>query len=105
MNQFRPITLAGLSNGALQEVFDRELSNVLENIKDVNTNPKAARKIVLEIEFKPHESRDIAEVCLKANAKLAPVKEINSVVYIEEGGKALEKIEDNGAIDLQARAL
>ena len=105
MNQFREVSLTGLSDGALQEIFNRELGNVLANIQDVNTNPKSSRKIVLEIEFKPHETRDIAEVTIKANAKLAPVKEINSVVYLDSNGKALEKIEDNGAINLNAKAM
>jgi dethiobiotin synthetase len=102
--QFRPVTLSGLSNGALQEVFERELDNVLNNIQDENTPEKAVRKIVLEIEFKPHDSRDIAEVTLKAQSKLAPVREMKSLVYLEgSGGKisALEKVEDHGAIDFK----
>lgn len=103
--QFRPITLNGLSNGALQEVFDRELANVLENIQDTNTSPKAVRKITMSIEFKPHETRDIANVVLKADSKLAPVKEIESLIYLEENGTALEKVQDEGVPQLNARAL
>ena len=67
--------------------------------------PGGKGKIVLEIEFKPHDSRDIAEVTLKAQSKLAPVREMKSLVYLEgSGGKisALEKVEDHGAINLNA---
>ena len=42
---------------------------------------------------------------LKAQSKLAPVREMKSLVYLEgSGGKisALEKVEDHGAINLNA---
>lgn len=91
-NMYRKCTLNGLSGGVLQELFERELVKVTENIQDENTPPKTTRKITLEIEFRPHESREIADVSLKAVAKLAPVKEYTSLVYLE-GDNMVERVE------------
>lgn len=101
--QFVPISLATIKGGVLQEVFERELASVLENIADANTKPKTSRKITLEVEFKPNESREMAEVILKAQSKLAPVEEVSTMIYLEQDkGRpvALEKVEDLGAIKL-----
>ena len=103
MSQFRPVTLTEMQGGAMQEIFERELEKVLENIQDVNTGPKATRKITLEVEFKPNESRDIAECTIRAHSKLSPVRELMSTVYLDGNGKALEKVEDTGAINLSTK--
>jgi hypothetical protein len=42
-----PVTLVTLANGAAMELFDSELSKVVENILDPNTLPDTVRKVIL----------------------------------------------------------
>lgn len=48
----RYVTLAGLKGGALEELFQCELERVVSNARDLNTDWKAKRKIVVSLEFK-----------------------------------------------------
>ena len=43
------LKLSSIQEGALQESFENAMEQVLKNIHDLNTDPKKARKINLEI--------------------------------------------------------
>lgn len=81
------LSLENLCNGAASDLFNRELANVLENIKDPNTAEKVKRKITLEIELTPNDERDFASLILSCNSKLAPVKNVTAGIIIAGEGK------------------
>ena len=45
------IDLNSFADGALAEQFDREFVRVTENMADLNTDPKKARKITVTLTF------------------------------------------------------
>lgn len=66
--------LTTIGGGAALEKFDHELKKVLNNIRDLNTDPKAKRKIVLEIVFQPDEDRELVRTSVAARCVLASTK-------------------------------
>lgn len=66
------VTLETVNDGAAPDLFQRELERVLENILDPNTDPEKKRRIRLDVEFKPDESRSEGRVTVSAKSKLAP---------------------------------
>ncbi len=76
------VTLEQLAQGALGELFGIEMGRVIENIADLNTSSTAKRKIVLEIEVAPAETRESAHVRFRASSKIAPTRPAESTFYI-----------------------
>lgn len=65
------VTVAG---GAAEELFQRELRRVLENLMDVNTVPDKDRVINLKFKLRMDPRRSDVTVVLEATSKLqAPV--------------------------------
>ena len=65
------LTLANFGEGAVNEIFDRELQRVLKDIMDPNTEATAQREVTLKIVIKPDEERDLGVVGVKASSRLA----------------------------------
>lgn len=86
MPELRKLTLSTVAGGVAEELFARELSKVLENIKDPNTPVKAKRQIRVIVTFEPKEDRNGARhemaVTVGSTAKLAPVIDASSFAYI-----------------------
>ncbi len=78
------INIANLANGALAEQFDIELEKVLDNIADPNTDPKKARKITINITFKPSETRDFSAVSFQTKSALVPVRSVESRIILDK---------------------
>jgi len=57
--------LSDISNGVVEEQFAKEWETVLFNIADPSTEPKAKRKITIEIAISPNENRSTAVVSMK----------------------------------------
>jgi len=76
------VTLSNLAGGAVGELFEEELTKVLRNIADVNTEPKAPREINVKIKITPNEERRIGDVVAAVSSKVAPVKRVSTVLYI-----------------------
>lgn len=72
--QYEDVTLSNINKGAAEELFQAELERVIENIGDVNTEPDAVRKILVEIAIKPNKDRDLAAVAVSCKSKLAPMR-------------------------------
>lgn len=71
------ITLTSICNGAVPEVFEREVAEVYANIHDVNTDPQKSRKLTIEFTFKPlsdRSSADVSFICKKTLVSVAAVK-------------------------------
>lgn len=67
------IDLSKLAGGELQAKFDREITKVIENMKDPNTPYQEARSVTIKISLKQTELRDDAKVDISVNSKLAGV--------------------------------
>ena len=76
------VTLDSIGGGALRELFDAELSRVLANIADPNTDQNTKRVISIQVQFKPNRDRDAADVELKCASKLAGIASVSSVLYM-----------------------
>ena len=100
MSKFKKVEgLAGLNQGAVEELFDPELKKVLNNLADNNTSWKAGREINIKIKLRlTSESRDNAISEVSISSKLAQPKAHESNVFLDFDGKdviALSKKEDN----------
>ena len=71
-----------MAKGAIQERVDIEVSKVIDNILDINTDHKTKRKITLVIEMKPDENRQFISVSASAKSTLAPVGPIGTTLGI-----------------------
>lgn len=72
--EFKILDISNFAKGAAPELFERELSEVLKNIDDVNTKADFQREITLKFVIKPNADREEASVSVEAKSKLAPVK-------------------------------
>lgn len=76
------VSLESLALGAAGEVFDRALGQVLENIQDPNTDPRAKRQVTLTVTITPHDGRETAGYLAGAVAKLAPIRPHASIMHL-----------------------
>lgn len=76
------VNIGNICGGAVPEVFDRELQEILKNIGDINTDADAKRKITLEFEFSPLPDRTGAIVTLHCKSKVAPVEGVSSSIFV-----------------------
>lgn len=74
-----------MAKGAIEERVDYEVSRVVDNILDMNTDPRKKRKIVLTIEMIPDEDRTIIQTNVTAKSTLAPTKPVTTALAIAAG--------------------
>ncbi|WP_432616865.1 hypothetical protein [Butyricicoccus sp.] len=75
-------SLLDLMEGGIKELADRDLQRVLDNLKDVNTDPKKARSISVKFTLTSDDNRDAVNVRVQVDSKLAPVKPQETVLDI-----------------------
>jgi hypothetical protein len=78
----RLVTLAGLASGAVEELWQAALAQVLENIDDPNTDADTKRKIALTFDIEPEESRKSAKITFRCAVKTAGVRAVGTSVFI-----------------------
>ena len=76
------INLLDMMGGAVGERVSYELSKIMRNCKDLNTEPKKARTLSIEFSIVPTEARDSAAVRVSVKSKLAPVKALDTTLLI-----------------------
>ncbi|WP_290776093.1 hypothetical protein [Anaerofustis sp.] len=81
------ISLLELGNGSFMERADLEFKKILDNIKDVNTNPTKKRTLVLTIDFTPSQDRDKLAVKFSAKSKIEPYNPVETGLVLQ-GDKA-----------------
>lgn len=77
------IDLNTFADGALAERFHQEFERVMENMADLNTDPKKARKIVLTLSFAGDKKRDVWNYQVQASSKLAPTEAVESKILLD----------------------
>lgn len=75
-------SLLQMAKGAIQERVDYEVSRVVDNILDMNTEAKVKRKVVLTIEMVPDDDRQVVKIQASAKSTLAPVTPIGTSLVI-----------------------
>lgn len=78
-------SLSDLMDGGLEERFNQELTKVWQNVYDPNTNPTAARKVVMEVKIVPNERRDSVQFHVNVSSKLAPHVALTQTVMLSLG--------------------
>lgn len=86
MEKLETLKLENLCEGALPELFQRELAAITENIKDPNANPDAKRELIMKVSFMPFPDRSGAQIELKTTTKLAGTKAVTSNMFIHTSG-------------------
>lgn len=81
MKEYADLTILTAAGGAANELFDRDLKEVLTNIKDRNTG-EGKRSISLVFTFEPTESRNEMEVSVQSKVKLQPAVPARSFAFI-----------------------
>ena len=76
------VTLDTIGGGALSELFAAELARILQNINDPNTDAEAKRTITIAVAFKPNRDRDLANVELTCNSKLAGISSVSTRLFM-----------------------
>lgn len=89
------INLANLGGGAALEKFEDELSRVVENILDPNTEAKVKREIILKVVINPDIERRMGAVTVYASSKLAPPAAFKTRAYFGKDGQKALAFEDN----------
>lgn len=76
-----PLEEIGL--GVVTEKYDDELCKVIDNILDLNTDPKTIREINIKLKMKPDpENREKVSLEALVSSKLAPTKTYVSSVTV-----------------------
>lgn len=85
------VSLINLCNGAVIERFDYILAEVLENVKDPNTDPDATREINIKIKIKPDLDRDRVVFAFQITPKEAPLSAMIGIAELgrDEHGKMI----------------
>lgn len=84
-------SLLQMAKGAIQERVDYEVSRVVDNLLDVNTDAKAKRKVTLTITMTTDENRRVVKVEASAKSALAPATPIDTslVITADQNGEMM----------------
>ena len=86
MNEANRDSILRMAKGAFEERVDYEMSRVIDNILDINTNATTKRKITLTIELRPDESRRMIAVNVRAKSTLADTDPVATSLFITNNG-------------------
>lgn len=82
MDGLKDVKLDTVAQGAAPELWEDACHEVLENIADVNRDPKAKREILLKVTFEPSEDRETLVTTVDVVTKLAPRKGHAAAAYL-----------------------
>lgn len=89
------VTLDTIGGGALNELFSAELSRILSNITDPNTDTATKRVMTLTVKFKPNRDRDVADVELTCSSKLAGIMTVQTQLFMGKKNGKLIAVEND----------
>ena len=85
-NEAQRSSLLQMAKGAIQERVDYEVTRVVDNLLDMNTEAKAKRKVVLTLVMATDDDRRVVKVEASAKSTLAPVTPIGTSLLITADG-------------------
>lgn len=74
-----------MAKGAIEERADYEVTKIIDNIIDPNTNPTGKRKLTLTLEFIPDAERTKIGLKVQASSKLMPTEAASTMLCITSG--------------------
>lgn len=90
MEGYKKLSIATVSNGAVEELFQRDLAEVMKNMDDPSTDPKEPRKIQIELILTQNELREMGVLEVKSKTKLAGARATGSTFVLRnEAGKVI----------------
>ena len=95
MAEESPVTLFNLADGAAAELFDEELSRVVANILDPNTDAECVREIALKIKIKPDSDRGMGSVAVQVTSKMGPVRGVGTRFFFGRKAGKFIALENN----------
>lgn len=84
--QLKRDSILRMAAGAIEEKVDYEVSRVIDNILDLNTDPKAKRKITITLVFQPDAERKHIAIAAEAKSTLAPTAAVATSMMITSDG-------------------
>lgn len=72
----RKKSIMEFGNGAILEKIDNEYAKVLQNIKDLNTDPTKAREITIKLKITADYERNNPTILASVTSKLMPVNPV-----------------------------
>lgn len=88
--EVKEISILDMMNGAIGERAAYELTRIMKNCRDLNTEAKKARTLTIKLSIVPTENRDSVAVRAEVSSKLVPVKPIDGALLL--GGTDAEPI-------------
>lgn len=85
-NELKRESILRMAAGAIEEKVDYEVSRVIDNIIDPNTDPKAKRKITVTLVFQPDAERRHIALQAEAKSALAPTAAVATAMMITSDG-------------------
>jgi hydrogenase maturation factor len=76
------LNIGNICGGAVPEIFEHEMTRLLKNVADLNTEPDASRCITLEFKVKPSPDRKSAVVRFICKSKLAGVNSVAGSMFM-----------------------
>ena len=86
MSELKRDSILRMAAGAIEEKVDYEVSRVIDNILDLNTDPKAKRKITITLVFQPDAERKHIAIAAEAKSTLAPTAAVATSMMITSDG-------------------
>ena len=80
--EIKEIGILDMMNGAIGERAAYELSRIMKNCRDLNTEAKKARTLTIKLSIVPTENRDSVAVRAAVESKLVPVKPIDGALLL-----------------------
>lgn len=75
-------SILDMAMGAIKERVDYEMSHIIDNILDPNTNPTKKQKMVLTLELTPDSERRTIQVACTAKSTLVPTNPVATSLYV-----------------------
>lgn len=102
--EYKELALDTLAAGSVLERIQGAIQEVAENIRDLDTDPKAKRSVTLKLEFRPSADRENVELRSHVKVALAPEVPVVSPVWLvnkRDGVKAMTANPRQEVLDLE----
>lgn len=75
-------SLIQMARGAFIEIFDAEMTKVIDNILDPNTKATGKRKVNVTFTFTPDDNRQTIGVSYQCKSSLEPINPVVTALYL-----------------------
>lgn len=87
MLKARKVDLTTICGGAIPELFDREMEDVMKNIADPNTDNKKPRTVTITISIFPQQDRQSCQLECGVTSKTIPTMKASGSLFIAKNEK------------------